>query len=169
MNWGLTIAKIWATMSATSVTVTDFFTARDGILLAFGPDELTIASAAVSFAFTHLPLLQAAQGYVFSQQDVECGIYVLDQIVADEDDAIEAVKNHADLGGGVPAMMATLLFMSASEGVLVLGSCECVPFEVNGASKPCLPPPLIASSNAARFLQYGDWPCGRWLEDGGAK
>ena len=88
---GLTVTEIRASMSTASVVLDYLITARDGVLGAVGLDELVVASAGAAFALAHLPLLQAAQSDVFAQEDVECRVDVLEQVVADEEDAVESV------------------------------------------------------------------------------
>lgn len=87
----LTGTEIGASMSAVSIVLDHLFAARDDVFGAVGLDELIVASAAAAFGPPHLPLLQAAQRHVLTEEDVERCVDVLEQVVSDEDDAIESV------------------------------------------------------------------------------
>ncbi len=87
----LTSAEIGASMSAVSIVLDHLFAARDDVFGAVGLDELVVTSAAAAFAPAHLPLLQAAQRDVLTEEDVEGRVDVLEQVVSDEDDAVESV------------------------------------------------------------------------------
>lgn len=95
-------------MSTASIVLRYLFAARDGVSSTVDLDELIVAPAGAAFVLAHRPLLKTTQGDVLPEEDVECGVDVLQQIVADEHDAVEAVEDHADLRGRVPAVVATL-------------------------------------------------------------
>lgn len=67
----LTVTEIGASMSTASIVLDHLFAARDDVFGAVGLDELVVTSAAAAFALAHLPLLQAAQSDVLTEEDVE--------------------------------------------------------------------------------------------------
>jgi hypothetical protein len=66
-------------------------TIQDGVLGAFGLDKLVLTPASRPLALLHLPLLEAAQGNVFSYEHVEGGVNVLQRIIPDENDGIKSL------------------------------------------------------------------------------
>lgn len=87
----LTVAKVRALMTTSAVVLIDLFAGRDDVFEAIRLDKLMVASAGAAFGLAHFPLLQAAQGDVFPEEDVEGGVHVLEHVIADEHDAVESV------------------------------------------------------------------------------
>ena len=105
----LTIANIRRPISATLIILqSHLLTAANEVLVAFRLGELVRATAPIPFFICHLPLLQASEGQVLPEEHVEGRIDVVDHVVAEEDDAIEAVEDHTYFEAGVPFVVAAL-------------------------------------------------------------
>lgn len=93
-------------MATSSIVIYDFLTVKYRIFGALLLYQLVVTSTHRSLALLHLPLFKTAHADVLSKEHVESGIDVLKHTVANKDDSIEAVKNHANLSTGVPTIMA---------------------------------------------------------------
>ena len=69
-------------------------------------DDLIVTSTAVALNLTHLPLLQASHADIFTKEHIEGGINDFKHIVANEQNAIESFKDHADFRSCVPTVVA---------------------------------------------------------------
>lgn len=113
-------------MTASDIILSDIFAIIDGVLGTLRLRDLVIAFARLSIALLHVPLFEPARGNVLPKQHVECGVDVLVHVIADEDNAIEAFEYHADLWGGVPAVMAACRMKGCVEAMAstTAHSCE---------------------------------------------
>ena len=101
----LTVAVVRTAVSTSTVVASKFLTVLDSELSATPPDDLVVTSAVDSVRLRHSPLLEAAYGDILTEQHIKGSVDILKHAVADEYNRIEAVKNHAYLGGRVPAVM----------------------------------------------------------------
>ena len=103
---GPTIARKRASVTVSIFILPHNLTVHDHMTRALGLDELVVASARKPLAFVQLPLLEAAQSQVLSEQDVEGGVDWPEGVVADENERVESFKDHADLWSRVPTVVA---------------------------------------------------------------
>ena len=94
-------------MAAAAVLLLNLLARREDVFGAFRPHQLIITSACTTVAVIQFPLLKPAHGYILTQQHVESCIDVLERIIADEDDGVESVQNHADFFRRVPSIMTS--------------------------------------------------------------
>lgn len=80
--------------------------AHDAMFGTFFLHDLAVASTLGALVMGEGAVFQSAHGEVLPQEHVQGGVDGLQHTVADEDDGIEAIENHADLDGGVPAVVA---------------------------------------------------------------
>lgn len=92
-------------MATSTIAVYDFLTVKDCIFRAFLLYKLVVTSTYRPLALLHLPLFKTAHANVLTKKHVESGIDVLKHTVANEDDSVEPVKNHANLSSRVPTIM----------------------------------------------------------------
>ncbi len=92
-------------MATSAIVVYDFLAVKDCVFGAFLLYELAVTSTNRPLALLHLPLFKTTHTDVLSKEHVESGINMLKHTVANEDDSVEPVKDHANLGSGVPAIM----------------------------------------------------------------
>jgi len=103
----LTVTNIRTSGPALVIMVLYLVVVRDVEPPALGLVELRSATALFALLVRHLPLLHRAQGQVPAEEDVEGRIDVSHQVVAHENDTVEAVKDHADFHRAVPFIMAS--------------------------------------------------------------
>lgn len=101
-----TIAVERAPLTVCIVLLSYGLTFHDHMFRAFCLGELIVATARLALTFVQLPLLETTYSYVLSEQHVESGIDLFERVIADEDNCIKALKNHADLWSRVPAVVA---------------------------------------------------------------
>ena len=104
---GPTIARKRASVTVSVFVLSHNPTVHDHMTPALRLDELAVASARKPLAIIQLPLLEAAQSQVLSEQDVEGGVDGPEGVVADEHQRVEALEDHADLRGRVPTVVAS--------------------------------------------------------------
>ena len=93
-------------MTTLGIILSNLVITHDGELGAFGFDELVLAAAGVPFRLVHVPLAKATESDILTQQGIEGRVDVTRQIVTDEDDGVETIKDHTDLCGRVPTVLA---------------------------------------------------------------
>ena len=72
---------------------------------ALGVGELIAALAGDTLTFVELPLLETTHDHVLSEQNVEGGVDLLQGVITDENQCVEAFQNHANLRSRIPAVM----------------------------------------------------------------
>ena len=92
----LTLAGVSTPMTVASIVFGDGLTVGNDVTRAFRSHQLIVAQAVSMHPFTRL---EASHGYVLSEEHVESRIHVLERFITNENDAIEAFKNHANLRG----------------------------------------------------------------------
>ncbi len=103
----LTIAVVGTSISSTSIIPSHGQIAHDSVLGTIGFGYLIVTAAFHPLIFLHFPLLKASHRNVLAEEHVECSIYVLDQIIANEDNRIKSFKDHANFYCWVPAIKAS--------------------------------------------------------------
>ena len=92
-------------MRTAAVVAVHLFARHDDVPGTIALSELTLTTTRISFAVGKLPLLQPPYVYVFPKEHVESRVDVFQGIVTNKEDAIEAVQDHANLSGGIPAVV----------------------------------------------------------------
>lgn len=102
----LTIAIVGTSISSTFSIPSHGQIAHDSVLGTIGFGYLIVTAAFHLLLILHFPLLKASHCNVLAEEHVECSIYVLEQIIANEDKRIKSFKDHANFHSWVPAIMA---------------------------------------------------------------
>ena len=107
-NSGPTIAvERTASVTVSVVVLSHNLTVHNHMTPALRLGELIITSTRKTLTIVQLPLLEAAQSHVLSKQHVEGSVNVLEGVIADEDEGIEAFEYHTDLRRRVPTVVAS--------------------------------------------------------------
>lgn len=70
-------------------------------------DELVFAAAGCELVGAQFGRIKATKGEVSAEEDIEAVVDGVEAVVADEDQGVEALEDHADLFDAVPTVMAT--------------------------------------------------------------
>lgn len=77
-------------------------------------DELVLAAAACEFGRGEGGGgVEGAEGEVFAQENIEAAVDGAEGVVADEDEGVEALEDHADFCYAVPAVVAACWHVKA--------------------------------------------------------
>lgn len=114
-----TLTEVRTSFPFTNFIFLEVVSVLDSISLALAVRELVVTLASRPSLVSHSPIFQTAKSEVFSQQDVESCVDRQSDVVANEDDSIEAFEYHTNLRGRKPLVSATLICVS--EGQV----CEC--------------------------------------------
>jgi len=94
-----TLTEVWTSLPITTPFVLlDFIPTLDGISQTILVEKLVVTLAVHAILICHDPLLKPAQTQILPQQDIESSIDGLSDFVSNEDDSVEAFKDHANFG-----------------------------------------------------------------------
>jgi hypothetical protein len=90
--------EVWTPPPITAYFVLlDFVSILDGISETIRVEELVVTFAILPILIYHDPLLKATKSEILTEQYVESGVDGLSDFVSDEDNGVEAFKDHAYL------------------------------------------------------------------------
>jgi hypothetical protein len=93
-----TFTEVWTPLPITVYFVLlHFVSVLDGISETIHVEELVVTFAILSILIYHDPLLKATKSEILAEQYVESGVDGLSDFVSDEDNGVEAFKDHAYL------------------------------------------------------------------------
>src|SRR5690349_12723787 len=109
----LTITKRWPPLPAPLV-LPHILHILHPKLHTFSLGKLRITLTNRLIGLIHSPLLQTAMHEVFTKKNVDCSVDCSGEVVADEDEGVEAFEDHADFLGGEPAVCTVYFVLRLS-------------------------------------------------------
>lgn len=93
----LTVRIVWTPVPAACILLGDLSTVCQHMGRTLWPGELVVATTKDAISLRYLPLLKTSNGQVLSEKNIKSGVNMLERIISNEDNCIEAFKNHTYL------------------------------------------------------------------------
>jgi hypothetical protein len=113
----LTVGIVWTPVPTACVFVGHLSTVRQHVGRTLWPGKLVVATTKDAIGLCYLPLLETPNGQVLPKKNIKSGVDMLERIISNEDNCIEAFNNHRYLRSRVPSIVTSCREVRSFEAV----------------------------------------------------